>query len=168
MRRAELDELRKQYDYACGYCQVTEVSVGGELTIDHFRPRVSGGSDDIDNLVYACQRCNSYKHSFWPTDEDIRQGNRLLHPLREDLSLHMRLNYATGKLEPLAPSGRFHITLLQLNRPQLVRHRLARQLRDVVQQKLFLTEQQNQEMYQTIQTQQSYIHLLETLLQQKD
>jgi hypothetical protein len=168
MRRAEFDELRRRYNYACGYCNVTEVDVGGELTVDHFQPRAAGGSDDMDNLVYACQRCNSYKHRFWPTDKEIRQGNRLLHPLRDDLSRHVQLNYASGKLEPLSPTGHFHITLLQLNRPQLVKHRLARQLEEVVQQKLALIEQQNREMHSTMQTQQRYIDLLEDLLQQQD
>lgn len=167
MRRAEFDELRRQFNYACGYCQVTEVSVGGELTVDHFQPRAAGGSDDPNNLVYACQRCNSYKHRFWPTDDEIRQGNRLLHPLRDNLSQHIQPNHMTGKLEAITPSGHFHITLLQLNRPQLVKHRLARQLANVVQQKLTLFEQQNREMYNTIQTQQRYIDLLEALLNQR-
>ncbi|MCB0060846.1 MAG: HNH endonuclease [Caldilineaceae bacterium] len=165
MRRADLNELRRRFNYACGYCSVTETSVGGELTVDHFQPRIAGGSDDIDNLVYACQRCNSYKHRFWPTEEEAHQGHHLLHPLRDNLAQHIQLNYTTGKLESLTPTGDFHITLLQLNRPQLVKHRLARQLEEVVEQKLALFAQQNREMRNTVQTQQRYITLLEALLQ---
>jgi hypothetical protein len=39
----------------CAYC-------GGPAgTIDHVRPQAFGGTDDPDNLVDACQPCNSRK-----------------------------------------------------------------------------------------------------------
>jgi len=168
MQRAEFDDLRKQYSYACGYCHVTEISVGGELTIDHFKPRSAGGGDDRDNLVYACQRCNSYKHHFWPSDEQLRRGHRILHPIHDELASHIYLNRSTGRLEAWTPTGEFHITILQLNRPPLVKRRLAQQLAEVVQQKLMLVEQQNREMRTTMQIQQRYIALLELLLNQHE
>ena len=62
MPRPDLDLIRQRYAYACGYCGVSETSAGGILTIDHFRPLAAGGDDDLDNLVYACTRCNQYKH----------------------------------------------------------------------------------------------------------
>lgn len=167
MQRIEFDELRRQYNYSCGYCQVTEISVGGELTIDHFKPRAAGGSDDLDNLVYACQRCNLYKHHFWPSDDQLRRGERVLHPQRDDLMQHFFLKHASGQLEALTTTGQFHITLLQLNRPQLVKRRLAQQLAEVIQQKLALVEQQNREMHNTMQIQQRYIDLLTALLDQR-
>jgi 5-methylcytosine-specific restriction endonuclease McrA len=30
-----------------------------QLTVDHLRPRNSGGTDEPDNLVAACHSCNS-------------------------------------------------------------------------------------------------------------
>jgi 5-methylcytosine-specific restriction endonuclease McrA len=30
-----------------------------ELTVDHIKPTRAGGTDDPDNLVPACQACNS-------------------------------------------------------------------------------------------------------------
>ena len=41
--------------YTCAYC--------GEPAneVDHIQPRVIGGTDDLDNLVAACRRCNSSK-----------------------------------------------------------------------------------------------------------
>ena len=41
---------------ACVYCGSRQ-----SLTIDHLVPRIRGGSDEADNLVYACRRCNSSK-----------------------------------------------------------------------------------------------------------
>ena len=41
--------------YICAYC--------GEAAneVDHIQPRVLGGTDDLDNLVACCRRCNSSK-----------------------------------------------------------------------------------------------------------
>jgi 5-methylcytosine-specific restriction endonuclease McrA len=41
--------------YICAYC--------GEPAneVDHIQPRVLGGTDDLDNLVAACRRCNAMK-----------------------------------------------------------------------------------------------------------
>jgi len=41
--------------YICAYC--------GEPAneVDHIQPRVLGGTDDLDNLVASCRRCNAMK-----------------------------------------------------------------------------------------------------------
>lgn len=52
------EAVQQRYRRSCGYCGVTETTAGGELTLDHYRPRSAGGSDDFDNLVYACIKCN--------------------------------------------------------------------------------------------------------------
>ncbi len=160
----DLDLIRQRFAYACGYCDVDEVSAGGVLTIDHYRPLSSGGGDSLDNLIYACVRCNQYKHSFWPTAKDERLGFRILHPLHDNLSAQYRLDVASGRLEPLTETGRFHITLLRLNRPQLIQHRLQEQLRKLLEGKLTMLEQQVREMEATISAQERYIAALETRL----
>ena len=60
------EAVRDRYQRTCGYCGVTEIMVGGELTLDHHQPRAADGGDDQNNLVYACIRCNPYKGDFWP------------------------------------------------------------------------------------------------------
>jgi hypothetical protein len=129
MPRPDLDLIRQRYGYSCGYCGVSEVAAGGILTVDHYHPLAAGGDDSLDNLVYACVRCNQYKHDYWPASEEQARGFKVLHPLQDVLAEHYRLNPQTGQLEPLTETGRFHITLLRLNRPQLVKHRLAHELR---------------------------------------
>lgn len=161
MSRPELELIRQRYAFACGYCGVSEVSTGGLLTVDHYCPLSAGGDDSLDNLVYACVRCNQYKYTFWPSDGDKALGLRILHPLQDILVHHYRHNPQTGQLEPLTETGRFHITLLRLNRPQLVRYRLAQQLRDVLEGKLALLEQQIHELHETIAAQERYISALE-------
>jgi len=93
--------------------------------VDHFRPRSSGGGDDLTNLVYACFRCNLFKSDFYPQLElDFAPEQRILHPLRDDIGRHYLLRENSGWLVPITETGRFHIAVLQLNRPELVAYRL--------------------------------------------
>ena len=114
------EAVRERFQRACGYCGVTEIAVGGELTLDHYRPRAAGGSDDQDNLVYACVRCNQYKGDFWSDSADLAHGRRVLHPGIDDISEHVITDENAGYLHGLTATGVFHIALLRLNRPQLV------------------------------------------------
>lgn len=43
----------------CHYCG--EIVSGRNLHVDHFLPRSLGGTDDLSNLVYACNSCNATK-----------------------------------------------------------------------------------------------------------
>ena len=81
------EEVRHRYGFRYGYCGVSESDVGGQLTVDHYHPLAAGGSDTIENLVYACFRCNQYKSDFWPTTAEIEKGLRTLHPLLDDVTL---------------------------------------------------------------------------------
>ena len=51
------DEVTKlKYAKACCYCGGSE-----RLSLDHLIPRISGGSESADNLVWDCRSCKSYK-----------------------------------------------------------------------------------------------------------
>ena len=128
MAHPKLQLVRERYAYCCGYCGVSETDTGGELTVDHFRP-VSAGRDDSDeNLVYACIRCNQHKGKFIPEATDTEQELHLLHPLQDNLTLHLYEDKRTGRLEGLTRTGIFHIEALRLNRSALIAHRLRRRL----------------------------------------
>lgn len=49
--------VRSVYVMRCGYCLLSEADIGAELTFDHFQPLTAGGTEDADNLVYACHAC---------------------------------------------------------------------------------------------------------------
>jgi 5-methylcytosine-specific restriction endonuclease McrA len=110
-----LESVRQRYDFRCGYCGVSEVDAGGDLTVDHFHPVSAGGDDSDDNLVYACMRCNLHKSDYTPDTADRQHGRRILHPLKDDLAQHFQENSINGRLEALTETGRFHITILRLN-----------------------------------------------------
>ena len=117
--------VRERSGFACEYCGVDEVASGGELAIDHFQPVAHGGSDNADNLLYCCPRCNQYKSDYWPREE---AEPRLWNP-REELSDAHFLLLADGAPYPRTPSGAFTIARLRLNRPPLIAHRRQRQER---------------------------------------
>ena len=131
MAHSRHQEVRRHYNYRCGYCGVSETECGGELTIDHFRPVSAGGDDGDNNLVYCCFRCNGYKADFHPSPDDIKHGFQLLHPLIDSSASHFQQD-RTGLLVPLTAQGAFHLKLLHLNRPLLVELRLLRVLHDLL------------------------------------
>lgn len=116
-------QVQSRANFACEYCGVSEVNTGGELTVDHFQPTSLDGSDELDNLIYCCFRCNQYKGDYWP---DSPAKPMLWNPRTESFHEHFVV-IETGTLEPLTKKGAFTIQLLRLNRPHLVEHRLHQQ-----------------------------------------
>ena len=88
MRRTLREKMRHDYDYRCAYCRVSEVNLGAKLTIDHFMPKVRGGDDAYENLVYSCHACNEFKGEYW----QIEPERQLLNPRKEQIREH-RLYY---------------------------------------------------------------------------
>jgi hypothetical protein len=158
------EDVRQRYGARCGYCGVRENDVAGELTVDHFRPAALGGDDSDDNLVYACVRCNLYKQDYAPAPEDLPKGRRVLHPLRDNLAIHVRLDDQTGRLEALSETGRFHIALLHLNRPPLIAYRMQGRLAELLVAKQRLLEAENRQLRQLLEAQEQYIAELRRLL----
>ena len=118
IRASDRRLVRSIYMMRCGYCQVSEADIGAELTCDHFQPQSLGGSDEPDNLVYACHACNEFKGDYFSDSVETQ----LLHPLRDDLTLHVR-QQEDGKLQGVTAAGQRYIDRLQLNRRPLVLYR---------------------------------------------
>lgn len=58
-------------------------------------------------------------------------------------------------------TGRFHLAMLRLNRPQLVKYRLGQQLQQMLQEKQRLLELQIAEVQKTIAAQEHYLAALQ-------
>lgn len=114
------EQVRQRVGFACEYCGVTETDTAGHLTLDHFHPQARGGSDDLDNLLYCCHRCNEYKSDYWPQKSD---APTLWNPRREAAFGHF-VELADGRLYAVSPTGTITLNRLRLNRPPLVTHRL--------------------------------------------
>lgn len=165
MAHPKLQSVRQRYNYRCGYCGVAEADVGGELTADHFHPVSAGGDDSDDNLVYACVRCNQYKGAQLPSATASGKGLRLLHPLNDDLTVHLREDEVTGRLEGLTEEGRFHIAAFRLNRPALLGHRQRRQLQALLEARLEQALNENAALRERLIRRNLYIAYLEERLE---
>jgi hypothetical protein len=145
MRPEEREALRRRYEFHCGYCGVSEMEVGAELTVDHFQPRSRGGRDGPENWVYSCFTCNNHKSDVWAPDS----LQRVLHPLDDPVSEHLAQR-PDGTLMGLTETGRFHIEQLQLNRPPLVARRGSQQRQGELQQSLNEALQRQEELRQRV------------------
>jgi hypothetical protein len=168
MAHPRLQAIRETYAFRCGYCRVSETDVGGELTVDHFRPVSAGGDDSDGNLVYACVRYNQYKGALLPEATDMAQERRRLHPMRDDLIAHIREEEASGRLEGLTPTGLFHIEALRLNRPQLIANRQRRNLVTLLEARLDQTLAENAELNARLTQLELYIASLEERLDSRN
>ena len=161
------EQARHRSNYACEYCGITETDTGGLLTIDHFRPKSKGGTDNIDNLIYCCNRCNSYKHNYYPEDEN---SPKIWNPREESFSQHFFL-LDNGSLKSLTPVGKTTIQLLRLNRPSLISYRLQQAAKKEEQELLKryqslvnLYHQANQELGAIIKNQQDLLEQQQQIL----
>ncbi|MBE9031746.1 HNH endonuclease [filamentous cyanobacterium LEGE 11480] len=116
------EQVRQRAQCACEFCGTTEINIGNQLTIDHFQPQSKGGSDDLDNLIYACIACNQYKQDYWPSN---KMAKKLWNPRKETANQHL-IEQTDGQLTALTPTGEFTIARLRLNRHQLVKARQQR------------------------------------------
>lgn len=140
-------QTRERFQARCGYCSVQEDAVGATLTVDHHRPRARGGTDDSENLVYACARCNEHKGAYWHHQDPPHV--RLLHPGNDDLSAHLR-QQEDGKLAGMTAEGTFFVDRLRLNRAPLVAYRLARHAEAKLAEEREATQRRIQELERTI------------------
>jgi len=64
------ERLKMTVPQACYYCGSTS-----KLSVDHLIPRIKGGADESDNLIWACRSCNSSKRDRdmmkWMIDRNV-------------------------------------------------------------------------------------------------
>jgi 5-methylcytosine-specific restriction endonuclease McrA len=78
-------QIRERDGHKCQYCGAKDVHIPpARITdkhqLDHLIPRVEGGKDVATNLVTACKRCNSARHTMtvgeWQTYAKAKYGVR--------------------------------------------------------------------------------------------
>lgn len=79
----------KRDAYRCVYCGTRD-----RLTLDHVLPRSRGGRDTWQNLVTACQKCNTYKGNRTPEEAEMNMTHQPYRP-----SFIMFLRDFAGKVD---------------------------------------------------------------------
>ena len=86
----------------CEYCHSPEQICTTRFTIDHILPRSLNGSDHLNNLAFACRRCNERRYNFVAGYDQITETIvPLFNPRQQQWSDHFIWS-ADGKeiLEP--------------------------------------------------------------------
>ncbi|HET9640975.1 MAG TPA: AAA family ATPase [Allosphingosinicella sp.] len=159
------DALVSAFDNACAYCETPFISL--TPVVAHHRPAgFAAGTDgttaflhyvwlsyDWANLYPVCPRCTKHKENLFPVRErgligapiyHLRkvEGELLLDPCFHDPSKHLRFG-SNGTISALSEAGAETLSILNLNRDDLVRQRrdaLERILRGLAAGVPFRTE----------------------------
>lgn len=92
--------------------------------MDHVVARKHGGLSTLDNLAYACLRCNLWKGSdIGSTDFETGKLVSLFNPRQHDWVRHFKLHGFV--IEPLTAEARVTVRLLRLNIDKRVVERRA-------------------------------------------
>jgi hypothetical protein len=115
----EISESQRRFvaeraEHRCEYCLVHEDESYSPHQIDHIVSRKHGGLSELDNLAYACLRCNAWKGSdIGSLDPQTGELVSLFNPRRHRWSGHFVFRGAV--IEPLSVGGNATARLLKLN-----------------------------------------------------
>ena len=106
----------------CEYCRKPEAYSPHPPHVDHIIPLKHNGTDDLDNLAWACFQCNVCKGTdFASIDGDADEITRLFNPRTQDWHEHFSLKGA--ELVGKTVVGRVTIHILQMNHPDQIETR---------------------------------------------
>ena len=92
--------------------------------LEHVVARSHGGATSLENLAWACQRCNERKGpNLTGVDPDTLAVVRLFHPREDRWAEHFEV--ADWKIRGLTDRGRATVWLLEMNADERVRWRAA-------------------------------------------
>lgn len=98
----------------CEYCLLPAEVAFYPHEVDHVIAEKHGGATDINNLAFACWRCNRHKGSDLTSfDPQTQQLSPLFNPRTQIWLEHFA--YEGERMTGLTPEGRTTISLLQLN-----------------------------------------------------
>lgn len=128
MNAAARESARIRAQDRCEYCLLQRAAVPSsglqdlDFHVEHIIPRQHGGASDMDNLAWACDRCNLCKGTNL-TGIDPATGNiaLLYHPRRSHWSEHFRLEGFL--IVGTSDTGRASVRLLNMNAPNRVKLR---------------------------------------------
>jgi len=114
--------VRERAHGCCEYCLIPDAVTLATHAIDHVIAEKHGGLTAAENLALSCTICNLHKGSDLASVDPLTGEVVLLfNPRRDQWTEHFRL--VEGRIEPLTPTGRVTVRLLQLNMTQRVEER---------------------------------------------
>jgi hypothetical protein len=112
-------QIQKRAGFRCEYCHLPESVAELRFQVDHVVAEKHGGATALENLCYACFRCNSHKGpNLAGLDERSGAMARLFNPRSDTWSEHF--HWSGPKLVGKTAMGRATINVLCVNRMDTV------------------------------------------------
>ncbi|MEM8639110.1 MAG: HNH endonuclease signature motif containing protein [Cyanobacteria bacterium P01_G01_bin.54] len=109
-------QVRERAKGLCEYCHSPEQICSTRFTLDHIIPRSLGGSDAMENLALACQRCNERRYNFvGGVDPLTQQIQPLYNPRQQHWAAHFMWTRDGSLILGTTPTGRATVKRLDLN-----------------------------------------------------
>ena len=116
-RKALRKQVAENAKYCCEYCYSQETFSPDSFSIEHIIPASKNGTDQPENLAFACQGCNSRKYNHTEAIDPVtNKTSRLFHPRKDNWQDHFQWNIDQTKIIGLSPIGRATIERLGMNR----------------------------------------------------
>ncbi len=112
--------VKERAFHYCEYCMSFSFFVPGHFVVEHIIPLIKGGLNELHNLCFSCQGCNS--HKFTKTEApDPYDGQivPLFHPRKMEWKEHFMWNKDFTQVIGITPVGRASTEALKLNRKKL-------------------------------------------------
>ena len=117
-------EVAARAGLRCEYCRSPQIITAQTFHVDHIVPQSKGGSTSLDNLAYACPRCNLRKKDIIIiTDPESGASVDLFHPRKHEWNEHFIWSADFLQIVGLSPIGWATVARLQLNDEVLRRAR---------------------------------------------
>jgi hypothetical protein len=121
LSRATRELVALRASFRCEYCQSPEFFCPDTFSVDHILPLAHGGTDDLENLAFACQGCNGPKSAArLAKDPDTEEFVPLFHPRQDMWKDHFRWTEDFLRIEGITPTGRATLIRMDLNREGVV------------------------------------------------
>ena len=118
--------VAKRAGGACEYCKSQVRFAMQSFSIEHITPLDHGGSEDLENLAFACQGCNNHKYTKTEVRDPVTGMTVLLfHPRTQRWRDHFVWSSDFTRILGMTPTGRATVEALFLNRDGLVNLRRA-------------------------------------------
>lgn len=120
-------EVIERAQNRCEYCLLPADIAFFPHEVDHVIAEKHGGATNLDNLAFACWRCNRHKGSDLTSfDPQTGQLSPLFNPRTQVWIEHF--TYESKKIIGLTPEGRTTVHLLRLNSEDRLKERQSYKL----------------------------------------